>query len=46
MDYLELAHKFLATKNDDIAKLRRIDATLKGDTFSNFINSSPYGARH
>ena len=46
MDYLELAQKFLATKHDDISKLRRIDATLKRDTFSNFINSSPYGARH
>ena len=46
MDYLELAQKFLATKHDDISKLRRIDATLKRDTFSNFINLSPYGARH
>ena len=46
IDYLELSDKFLATKHDEISKLRRIDATLKRDTFSNFINSSPYGARH
>ena len=46
IDYVQLADTFLATKNDQISKLRRIDVTLKRDTFSNFINSSPYGTRY
>ena len=46
INYVELADKFIATKNDDILKLLKIDFTLKRNMYSNSINSSPYGTRH